>query len=63
MEGKYGKEKKKRSPRPAFDQHYNLITCIPKRAVILECRGLIFTTAQGIQRGVSNVKVLFSVAP
>lgn len=28
------KKRQKRSLRPAFDQHHNLITCIPKRAFI-----------------------------
>lgn len=45
-------------PSPCFDQHYNLITCIAKRAFIwnLSLTSLICSMAQCIQREVSIVK-------
>lgn len=48
------KIKIKSSPRPSFDQDYNLITCIPKRAFIwsfsLSCVFFVFfTVARRIQ--------------
>lgn len=53
------KKKDKTSPRPSFDQHYNLITCIPKRAFIWDfsLTRLISSTARWIQREVSKVCV------
>lgn len=54
--GKEETKKTKTSPRPSFDQHYNLITCIPKRAFIWDfgLTRLICSVAQPIQREVSK---------
>lgn len=52
--GKEETKKTKTSPRPSFDQHYNLITCIPKRAFIWDfgLTRLICSVVQPIQRDV-----------